>query len=1117
MLRPFLIIGVGGSGGKTLRVVRDDLERRLAQAGWGGPFPKAWQFVHVDVPTHADGNDPDLPPQLPERDYQGLVANGVDYRTIDAALMGGGAGLRDVVASWRPDPNKVAIPASKGAGQYRALGRIITVAGLARVREAVQAARRAMTGAEIVGELQALTSLLGGKPAASPPEPTVIVVSSIAGGSGAGAVIDVCDVVRSLGDKWADQIVGLLYAPDVFDYLPEESRRGVRPNSLATLAEILSGYWNSDGASEETTALFARYGVQLGAMRRSGPRYPFLVGSRNNSVTYATQNDIYRALGRSVASWVASSGLQDKLSAYVHGNWSQVAASVPDRLPLKTREAETPFTALGSARVGLGRDRFRDYASEHLARTAMLRLLRRHEELRAPGDDRTEKQLVLDTANSVFGGFLRQSRLDERGEEHNDVIDALRPERQNDEAKALVAQILGRIEQDLPPKGEAPARVATRVVNAINDRSAAYLDAQRTARVERARRWVGEIQEHVTTFVARQVVLHGAPVTEQLVRKLETELRQVRDELRSEAALYRRWAASLSEEVQKAFGDGEATVVLAQTPTLRTAVQNGVQTLVYVSEAEVRELAAGLVVDLAESVLDPLATAVQHAYQRGSQEWSQGGDQQQSIASSWPEGDVIPVRLRPAPNEFLLEPVDEYPSILADLVRRSVTTSDATGHRREADMQVLLGQEELEGTRQALIRRTTSWVPSDPSVNPSATAAPSRASFAVAASPDDVLARAGEWLTRDGTAVGRYMSEGLRDFLDAKNVSPAEHDRRLQRFEGQLIAALNAAEPLVSINASVLVQVHGRQEPRYATSFSEIPLPDKSAARATFRRVLEARGQWSEEIATSFGDSASGFVDVFTVLGEPYEPVVFDSLMRPIAQEWGARNKQPDSRAEFWRWRRARPVTEFVPMSPSVLDSMVRGWFVAGALGHLQMTDTSVSVFVPHEAGAGGRYAAFPTPMLESVPTQGPEAIAAVLESVVLAMVQVNADESMAAMEPYQRLRVLGQFSSGSDTADESGPSAELTKYVLEGVNRNTDRIAVPEDWKARRDDAEARFRRIAQQYEAHFAKLDQRPDAVDMPRTYDLRAQILSALGELSRAVEGLEPLAQDGGTMWT
>lgn len=64
MLRPFLLIGVGGSGGKTLRVVRDDLTRRLAQAGWEGDLPQAWQFVHIDVPTHADGDDRDLPAQL---------------------------------------------------------------------------------------------------------------------------------------------------------------------------------------------------------------------------------------------------------------------------------------------------------------------------------------------------------------------------------------------------------------------------------------------------------------------------------------------------------------------------------------------------------------------------------------------------------------------------------------------------------------------------------------------------------------------------------------------------------------------------------------------------------------------------------------------------------------------------------------------------------------------------------------------------------------------------------------------------------------------------------------------------------------------------------------------
>ena len=34
MLRPFLLIGVGGSGGKTLRIIKHELKRRLAEIGW---------------------------------------------------------------------------------------------------------------------------------------------------------------------------------------------------------------------------------------------------------------------------------------------------------------------------------------------------------------------------------------------------------------------------------------------------------------------------------------------------------------------------------------------------------------------------------------------------------------------------------------------------------------------------------------------------------------------------------------------------------------------------------------------------------------------------------------------------------------------------------------------------------------------------------------------------------------------------------------------------------------------------------------------------------------------------------------------------------------------------
>lgn len=451
MLRPFLLVGVGGSGGKTLRVLADDLGRRLEQAGWTRGIPKAWQFLHIDVPTVADGNDPDLPGQLEDRDYQGLVAAGLDYRTIDAAMThGGGDRLRDALGGWRPDPTRVAIPAAKGAGQYRALGRVITLAGLDRVRGALQSAHRQMTGAEVVGELQELTKQLGGKPGTLVHEPTVIVVSSIAGGSGSGAVIDVCDAIRALGERWADEIVGLLYAPDVFDYLAPEARKGTRPNSLAAIAELLNGYWSEDGPSQATSDLFARYGVTVGAARRLGPRYPFLVGARNQFVSYQTQNDVYRAMGRSLASWVISPVLQDKMSAYVSTQWASNASAVPDRLPLHLQGTETPFVALGSARVGLGRDRFRTYASEHLARTVVERFQRRHEELRGRGDDRSERQLVQDTADAAFGGFLQASGLDERGKDHNQIVDALTPTTLTEDLKAVYADLKNGVQQFIP-------------------------------------------------------------------------------------------------------------------------------------------------------------------------------------------------------------------------------------------------------------------------------------------------------------------------------------------------------------------------------------------------------------------------------------------------------------------------------------------------------------------------------------------------------------------------------------------------------------------------------------------------------------------------------------------
>ena len=124
----------------------------------------------------------------------------------------------------------------------------------------------------------------------------------------------------------------------------------------------------------------------------------------------------------------------------------------------------------------------------------------------------------------------------------------------------------------------------------------------------------------------------------------------------------------------------------------------------------------------------------------------------------WPEGDVIPVRLRPAPNEFLLEKPDDYPEILSSLVSRTLGIEQPREARRAADIQVLLGTDEVDGPVQHLVERTVDWVPRNHLLHRTVTAAPSRASFTVHASADDLLDRARTWLHRDGTAAGRYMA-----------------------------------------------------------------------------------------------------------------------------------------------------------------------------------------------------------------------------------------------------------------------------------------------------------------------------------------------------------------------
>ena len=938
MLRPFLMIGVGGSGGKTLRIVHHELERLLREIGWNEDFPSGWQFLHVDVPSIADGDEPDLPPQLSHADYAGLVTAGVNYRNIDAALAGAGRSeAGDAIAGWRPIPDQVNVPVERGAGQFRALGRIITLANLKTVKSRLDEAIRNINGRDVTAQLMELTTMMGGTASSVTKQPVAVVVSSIAGGSGAGAVIDICDLLRASGNGvWPGESMGILYSPDVFDYLDPARRRGVRPNALATLSELMAGYWNKSGPSKETAGILNRQGVAIGDVDRLGPRYNFLVGAKNEFVTYRTQNDIYNAMGRSLASWITSTSLQDRMDAYVSGNWTSSAISVPDELRLKPNEMETPFTAMGSARVGLGRDRFRDYAAQRLARASVEHLLNRHERLRSRGDERQSRVIAQEAADNGFAAFLSSSKLNERTEEKNDILDALRPTSRQDELLLLKDQIFSQVTNMAPAKGLTVTEWRDRIAQKVRELIDRQLDDFDVANRERGRGWVSAMQADIRFLAAQTLAMEGFVVSSILFRKLADELRAVRTELEQEVSKNMRAGDNIEGEIESALRTADGDLLPKTHPNISLAVARGVAAIHYRSEARLRQLVIGILPDLVENVILRVAEEIDRAGQalQNEREPRHGAD---SVVTAWPEDEEVPKVLRPAANEFLLEEPESYGAKLHELIAKTVQTEDRVGAFQKVLRHIIMGTDDLSPGEQTLVSQPAAWTPRQHDLHVELSS-PQRASYEMAMSASQLLDRATEWLHAPGTPAGNYVKEGLHRYFDPDQVEPAERTKRLSRFEQQFAASVDAAQPLVGIRKSVLVAVHGRHEVRSETFFTELPIAPNSEEAAIVQKVLESKGLWTADTAKAFNVSDRGFIDAFTVLVEPYEPVVFDSLMKPIAEEWGDRSKTADGREEFWSWRRARELPEFIPAAPAVRKAMVRGWFTAAFWGRSSST-----------------------------------------------------------------------------------------------------------------------------------------------------------------------------------
>lgn len=1111
MLGPVLLIGCGGSGGKTLRIAHAAIERRLRRVGYPpGYMPAAFQFLHVDVPPKQEGSTSEFGPYLPGESYVNLVDEGIQYAAVDTALVRtaqNGTALDELVG-WRPEPSAVRVAIQEGAGQYRALGRLITLRRMGEVNAHIRRAQQAFGTTEARTELDAVSGRLGHPvPAATSdrPTPLAIVVSSLAGGTGAGCFLDVCDVLRCAFPAWGDHALAVLYAPDVFSAV--RGTEGIQSNAIAALGELLAGYWSSE---EWETDLLRISGVPDRAFAQGGAAHPFIIGTTNSGgVSLSNPTQVYRAVGEALGMIASGPDVRENVVNFLTVNWQSNAESNPDHLGFSPANTMAALSSFGYARAGLGRERFEDYVVKRLVRDAAEFMSTGYllsAQNMFPGEELTPDEALLRLVDHLSARFLTEARI-YRGDDQDQILSALVPPDLETSWNGVRTAALNDI-RELDPA--VPTVWTRRILDAIAPRRSPFLTGVQGSLATSVSEWAEELPAHLVATVSSYAARYGVPVARALVEHAIAETRAGADAHLAAAQGYeeeKHWAGLVSA----ALPPGNHSIT-GQHTDLPVAVRQGAGPLWATAQSVIHRRAGEAAAELIDGFLRPLHNALAAAQNGLVADLGPQANGEPPEVLGWPQGETVPTWMHPSDIEFLLEPVSQYPRKFTELIgasvnadesaalggpliaaRHIVTTGGFTLNERQTVAAAIvhgLGTDERDTTGR--------WQPRI--AGRDGTPASFRVSFRV----DDMLDRARAWVSRPGTRLERYLHESLADYLaerDSQGNLVSNHEARLAEFRTAFGNALKASSPLVLIDRNLYGQVHLSQtEPPVSMVVEPIPFDEGHPARPLARDLLIASRLDATRVDDLFRSSSTGSIGIISYLSTPSHPVVYQSLMEPIAHTWSKVGY--DGGETFWRWCRSRPITEAVPVPTGVRQAMVRGWFTSKLLGLVDCADPQRPYRISLDSGA---VASFPFPLVGRKvgrrDTLSP--LLSVLESFGLAMVLYSSSGDASHLEAYRRLLELGlsdvtAFELGYDHLGETledwiarGTVVHgLVEPVVEGADDRLRLESVLEVLETSRD----AYQEIA----------DMQPTAArffELPRVHELASEAASCLGEMANA----------------
>jgi hypothetical protein len=1087
MYRKVLLIGLGGSGGKTLRFLKRDLSEWLESKGWHDGIPEGWQFLHIDSPTKPDGLEAGGMP-LSNREYVGLVSAGTTLRPLAELLDSIGTSAPEM-SGWRVEPSTAPpVPLEIGCGQYRALGRTVGLSFAQAIRQGINGAIDRMSNVEVEPELDRLYRHVhgygGGEPGGVP---IPIVISSLAGGTGAGLLLDVVDILHSMRPSWANQSMGLYYTSDVF---PSNAGQGVHPNGLAAVSEVLNGsWWGTTGSSSEVrspgsipgkrSAILASLAGLDQGVERTGTHCNFLIGATNaKGASIARDGQLFEMVGGALLSWVTDPVVQGNFVAYTAANWAQAAS---DNLELDvdvvsnrgaSGEPGLPaFSALGFARVSVGTKYLRRYAAQRLAKAAATHMAEAHmlsdiarsvmaeENLTSP--DRVTERLVT----RLYPSFRQRIDVTDinQGEGQVDfsigqtIEQALTPTTFKEWTAESQRWVASKLRDDKDANGEEwVERMLPFVRQAQQDLERQVAEAMPEVVQEWVSAATAQFPEHAEAMVAEHGLRVAVGLLEGMVGELTSNVNGAIAELTMQTENYRNWAnrTNVEQAARKSLSDvlTKGRVASDSEYVLR-AVEEAVKYARCSSLVFVTERAMLLLERFAADFLRPMAQALREGLNELNNSAGERG--------SWPDwsAGLPPQELEPPRSEYTVIEKEDFADTFEALLRATYTGQSDIQARNDVRADIAGGlsvrralaplprnsQEAGQLGRVTLIGVDQDWLPGYELVGGSV--APRRAQFRARCHSEQVLERSDRWLMRPDYPFEQLLSVDLRSYTQSpegdRDDTP-EYVERQNRVIAKLEAAIGAAAPLIRLNDGLVTQFHKKLT--FKTDVSMIPfrghpLEDRIRTSRVYE-LFKDRNDKFEDLLTN--DAELPYIDIISQLSAPVSPIVIDSLMSPIGEAWSRARSSTGGQGEmlFWELRRTRPLREFIPVPQRHLRCMIRGWFTGRILG---LIDTSQMPYriVDDLLGVNARMVQFPQRFLTSTTPNTRDQLPFALESMPLAMVEANRSSSTSALEPYTALRDLGMTDpNGTDILAYPRLHPALRGWIETGAIPGADRVA---------------------------------------------------------------------------